>query len=59
MQTDPSARHPVDLLADEFMARFRRGERPSIDEYTAKYPELAAKWGRPPAGRDRTTHAPR
>src|SRR4051794_29501316 len=34
-------RDPVERLADSFIARYRRGERPSIDEYAAKYPELA------------------
>ena len=29
------------MLADSFIARFRPGERPSIEEYAAKYPELA------------------
>src|SRR5262249_6711824 len=43
MQTDPSVRHPVEQLADEFVARYRRGERPPIEEYTAKYPELAGE----------------
>jgi WD40 repeat protein/serine/threonine protein kinase len=28
-------------LADEFVARFRRGERPSLWEYVEKHPELA------------------
>jgi serine/threonine protein kinase len=34
-----------DLLSDlahEFAERYRRGERPPLSEYTAKYPELAA-----------------
>ena len=31
----------LDRLADEFAARFRRGERPSLKEYTDRYPELA------------------
>jgi serine/threonine-protein kinase len=31
----------LDLLAEEFAARFRRGERPSLKEYTDRYPELA------------------
>jgi hypothetical protein len=31
----------LDRLADEFAARFRRGERPALTEYVAKYPELA------------------
>jgi serine/threonine-protein kinase len=34
-------RDPIELLADSFIARFRAGERPSIDEYAHKYPELA------------------
>ena len=29
------------LLADEFAARYRQGERPPLSEYTNKYPELA------------------
>ena len=28
-------------LADEFASRYRRGERPSLQEYLDKYPELA------------------
>lgn len=28
-------------LADEFAERYRRGERPSLREYTQRYPELA------------------
>lgn len=34
-------RHPVDLLADEFAQRLRRGERPSIEEYADRYPDQA------------------
>jgi serine/threonine-protein kinase len=38
----PSAdRHPVEQLAEEFLERQRRGEQPSITEYTQRYPELA------------------
>ena len=32
---------PVGKLSEEFMARYRRGERPALAEYTEKYPELA------------------
>src|SRR5262249_10184940 len=32
---------PVAALAGEFAERYRRGERPSLTEYTARYPELA------------------
>jgi hypothetical protein len=35
------SRDPIDQLAEEFVARYRRGERPAVSEYTAKYPELA------------------
>ena len=31
----------VDQLAEDFVARLRRGETPSIDEYAAAHPELA------------------
>jgi WD40 repeat protein/serine/threonine protein kinase len=30
-------------LADEFLDRYRRGERPPLGEYAARYPELAAE----------------
>jgi len=30
-----------DRVADSFLDRVRRGERPSISDYTARYPELA------------------
>ena len=32
---------PVADLAGEFAERYRRGERPSISEYTDRYPDLA------------------
>ncbi len=34
-------RNPIDELAEEFVARFRRGERPALSEYVRRYPELA------------------
>lgn len=34
-------RDPIDLLAEEYAGRCRRGEQPSVDEYAARYPELA------------------
>ena len=34
-------RNPVEVLADEFVERFRSGERPTLAEYTDKYPDLA------------------
>jgi WD40 repeat protein len=36
-----SERDPVERLAEEFAQRYRRGERPSLDEYAARHPELA------------------
>ena len=37
---DPD-RHPLDLLAEEFAQRVRRGERPSVSDYVRRYPNLA------------------
>ena len=34
---------PIDDLADAFLVRYRRGERPSLSEYTARHPELAER----------------
>ena len=34
-------RDPIELLADSFIARFRAGERPSIDDDARKHPEFA------------------
>ena len=34
-------RDPIEVMAESFLERFRRGERPSVDEYAAKYPEVA------------------
>jgi len=34
-------RDPLDLLAEEFVGRYRRGERPALAEYVGGYPELA------------------
>ena len=34
---------PIDDLADAFLERYRRGERPSLSEYTEKNPELAER----------------
>ena len=34
-------RDPFEVVAGSFLARFRAGERPSIDEFVTRYPELA------------------
>ncbi len=44
--TDPELqRDPVEELAEEFLARRRRGEEPSIEDYAAKYPQHAERIG--------------
>jgi len=35
--------NPIDPLAEDFVARLRRGERPSLTEYTTRHPALAAE----------------
>jgi serine/threonine protein kinase/WD40 repeat protein len=37
----PAARDPVEELAEEFLNRFRRGERPSVSEFLNRAPEHA------------------
>lgn len=42
----PAARTPeelLDQLAESFAQRYRNGERPSLSEYTDRYPELATQ----------------
>src|SRR5438128_7196223 len=41
MDSPPSEPDLLDHLAEEFVARLRRGERPSLSEYTHKHPDLA------------------
>ncbi len=36
-------RDPFEVVAEGFLIRFRKGERPSIKEYVSLYPELAAR----------------
>jgi WD40 repeat protein/serine/threonine protein kinase/tetratricopeptide (TPR) repeat protein len=36
-----SDRNPVEALAEEFVERYPRGERPTLAEYAARYPALA------------------
>jgi serine/threonine protein kinase/WD40 repeat protein len=43
MTDEISSTDPVGELAEEFAERFRRGERPSISEYTARYPHMAER----------------
>jgi len=41
MAPDDLVTDPVGPLADEFVGRWRRGERPTVTEYIARRPELA------------------
>jgi serine/threonine protein kinase/Flp pilus assembly protein TadD len=41
MSNSSDVRGPVELLADEFLARLKVGEKPTIGEYCARHPELA------------------
>jgi serine/threonine protein kinase/WD40 repeat protein len=43
MPNSSDERNPVERLAEEFLLRDRRGERPSLTEYTQRYPHLAAE----------------
>ena len=38
--SDPD-RHPVDVVAEEFAAQCRRGDRPSVGDYVKRYPQWA------------------
>ncbi|HUE69932.1 MAG TPA: tetratricopeptide repeat protein [Pirellulaceae bacterium] len=41
MNVTESTPNVIDVIAEEFVERFRQGERPAISEYEAKYPEQA------------------
>ena len=41
MSSPSEARSPVEVLADEFLARCKRGEKPTIREYCDRHPDLA------------------
>jgi WD40 repeat protein/serine/threonine protein kinase len=43
MANDESVVDPVGQLAEEFITRYRRGERPALSEYTEQHPELAER----------------
>ena len=41
MSSSSSELDPIEALVEEFLARRRRGERPTVGEYLARYPNLA------------------
>ena len=43
MNTSSDERNPVELLAEEFLDRKRRGEQPTLREYLERHPDLAAE----------------
>src|SRR6516162_607833 len=43
MSSSGDERGPVGLLADDFLARCKRGERPTIKEYCDRHPDLAGE----------------
>jgi eukaryotic-like serine/threonine-protein kinase len=43
MNPSSDARNPVELLAEDFLDRKRRGEQPTLREYLERHPELAAE----------------
>ncbi len=46
MVNEPEQDDPMGPLAESFVERYRRGERPCIDEYARLYPELADRIAR-------------
>ena len=43
MPSSDSSRHTLERLAEEFVERYRRGERPALSEYADRHPDLAAE----------------
>jgi len=43
MSSSGDERGPVGLLADDFLARCKRGDKPTIQEYCDRRPELAGE----------------
>jgi hypothetical protein len=41
MSESVAERDPFEVLAESFLARFRAGERPSVEEYATLHPQLA------------------
>jgi serine/threonine protein kinase len=43
MDKPAADRDPLEILAEEFMEKQRRGESPSVEEYASRHPELAGE----------------
>lgn len=37
----PTERHPVEQLAEDYLIRLRRGDKPSLNEYVQQFPDVA------------------
>ena len=44
MNPSSDDRNPVELLAEEFLDRKRRGEHPTLDEYLERHPSWPMKF---------------
>ncbi|MCA8957550.1 MAG: serine/threonine protein kinase [Planctomycetes bacterium] len=42
LDTGSDERNPVEVIAAEFVARMRRGEQPTVEDYVARFPAQAA-----------------
>ena len=42
-ESDPSGDDPLGPITESFLERVRRGERPSVDDYAARHPELSRR----------------
>ena len=40
MTGPPSGHDPLEELAEEFLSRYRKGERPPLSEYAGRRPDL-------------------
>src|SRR6516165_557647 len=45
MSSSSDPRNPVEVLAEEFLERKRKGEKPTLREYRDRHPDLAAEIG--------------
>ena len=45
MSSSSDPRNPVEVLAEEFLERKRKGEKPTLREYRDRHPDLATEIG--------------
>jgi hypothetical protein len=44
MSSSSADRNPVERLAEEFVGRYREGERPPLSEYVARCPSTSTRF---------------